>query len=400
MGQLDISLEDHPQPDDPTLRMWIKELANGDPKVSMAACARLAEVKDPRIVPWLLHEFPEPERVGRRRKAGMSEEQARRLDLLRAAEKIAGKPALDICGDFLRHPAGKLRLLAVDMFAKLDGDEALAQLVKAATHPEPGLRLRALDWLRAMKNEPRAVAAMAHAMADPEPRVRSQALDAAAKEFYDPASPAVLREPLREALCHPEAAVRASAVRALSSLPAKMFTWNATSAELEPALALLDGMERDPDAEVREAVTGALKSYAELSPARTVPRLIAALAAGHSAAKAWLRDRRGEALADAVASPRAAALCASALQAEPARSEAIFEALCHEDGRARHVAAWMLWELVLLPNPPDLLKAFARPEPRVRRVAAAFLERVGSESPHYRHALGARLSFTAPPRRS
>ena len=153
--------------------------------------------------------------------------------------------------------------------------------------------------------------------------------------------------------------------------------WNAVRAELK-------------------RIAGVDKSYAQewaakmlpLDPwppdlAMTIAALGSADADARSSAVEWIREHRGRTLAglaqrlyEAEATrARFADCCGLAAQAEPQRTVALLDALGDADDGMRRIAAWIVWELLDLPGPPDLVPALAHRLPRVRALAASYLGR-------------------------
>jgi HEAT repeat protein len=166
--------------------------------------------------------------------------------------KFGRAGARELLADLVLHPSSRVRETVVTAIHRAERTDLSSELVQiAATDPEPSVRARAFEALRALR-VPAALPAALAAVADPDQRVRAHAIPLVG-ELGGSEAIALLRTQTLD----PEAEVRAAAVRALGALGA---------VEAEPDFLRLLG---DPKPAVREAaIAGAVAAgLRSLAPA-------------------------------------------------------------------------------------------------------------------------------------
>jgi HEAT repeat protein len=171
--------------------------------------------------------------------------------------RLAAAGTRELLAELLFHPAPEVREVAITAIRRAGRSDLGTELIqRAATDPEPSLRVLALDTLRTLRLD-RALPAALTGAVDPDPRVRATAIQLAAT-FGAPDIPDVLRAHTTD----PEPLVRAAAARALGAL-------KASSAHAE-----LSRLMNDPVSAVREA---AVLAAGEAGLRQLVPEMVALL---------------------------------------------------------------------------------------------------------------------------
>ncbi|MFE2094902.1 MULTISPECIES: HEAT repeat domain-containing protein [unclassified Streptomyces] len=172
----------------------------------------------------------------------------------------------------------------LSVLAQEDPAAARRTLVPWAQDPDPDLR-RAAIWLLGYVPDPADLTMLAHAAQDPDERVRSVVVGTLGSHGANPAAVDLMVSLLAD----PSEQVRVSALDSLGfrqqprTLPAicrlaednssRVRTWvaialrrfPATECDVDPAAAVLDKLERDRDAHVREQATTARLRAAQRS---------------------------------------------------------------------------------------------------------------------------------------
>jgi HEAT repeat protein len=324
---------------------------------------------------------------------GVPRAKALRTDVLMALEQ-ATRIRLGVLSDcvFLsRNLHAETKGTALEkMFARIKDEDALDALLKLARGADPGLReaaRRALGAVRpivlellAAQGAPAATLDLLLSCAtDADPRMREVAI----RRLRDSRDERAVQATLRCALTESDRRARYAAGSSVLDGPLVL--------DLRTLLALAErngGQLRERVLE-RIGALGTAEARDALRPleAADMVQRIADLAGededARDKARKWLRANRGRALRDLAerlvendgTRARFAACCRLAARPEPQRGSALVHALGDADEGLRRFAAWVLWELLEAPEPPDLLPALAHRLPRVRAVAASFLGR-------------------------
>jgi len=221
----------------------------------------------------------------------------------------AGGPP-EFLGELLRNPSVRVREAALSAIDQAQRGEMAGALVEtAASDPEPALRARAFDLLRALGIGDALTASVA-GLADPDQRVRA----AAVRLISELGGPEAI-ELLRARSSDSDGAVRAAAIRGLGSLRATV---------AEPDFLRLLG---DPKPAVRES---AIAAAAAAGLRSLVPSLIELLDDGEQSVRQAAVEALGE-LGDAAAVPP---LVRAFAAAEPRERELITRAVGRLDAGA------------------------------------------------------------------
>ncbi|HEU4680432.1 MAG TPA: HEAT repeat domain-containing protein [Gemmatimonadales bacterium] len=162
--------------------------------------------------------------------------------------KFARAGARELLAELVLHPSSRVRETVVTALHRAERADLSSELIQiAAADPEPSVRAKAFEALRALRVSAALPAALA-AIADPDQRVRSQAIS-----FMGELGGSDAIALLRAQSLDPEAEVRTAAIRALGAL-------GATEAESDFLRLLGDAEPAVREAAISAAVAAELRS--------------------------------------------------------------------------------------------------------------------------------------------